>query len=389
MNNLKNLHVAFGLLFVVAGAISAQDPPLKPVPELEILNRLDADQDGFLQISEIPPPVADFAKSLIKTCQAENAFDAKTGRINLELLDSIVREYLSKPQTPEKKKRRISNRESLLYAANLIAIYDKDDDQRLGSSEFKQLSDKWIECDLNLDLQLDLIEVASGLKYALEFPRNPDGTFDQGVADSDRVTLTKIHESIVAELEGQKETPPIKKPAGNPRQYATALVANYDKNRNGSLDSTELKQIGPAWLEADFDKDGKATVDEIQVRFQYFEEQATQEAGASEAEASVPPASQIGESDLKPAPRSPQSAQPDPSTIPVSSEFKKLDANSDGQIQMHEFANEFDASVVSDFYNRDASGDGVITLSEWNRFLAKRNQQQNDSQTNPDGNGKR
>ena len=346
--------------------------------------RLDANRDGFLQSSEIPPQVADFAKNLIKTCQAENAVDPKTGRINLELLDSIVREYLSKPQKPEAKKRRISNRESLLYAANLIAIYDKDDDQRLGSSEFKQLSDKWIECDLNLDLQLDLIEVASGLKYALEFPRNPDGTFDQGVADSDRVTLTKIHESIVAELEGQKETPPIKKPAGTPRQYATALVANYDKDHNGSLDSSELKQIGPAWLEADFDKDGKATVDEIQVRFQYFEEQATQAAGTS-----VAPASQIGESELKPAPRSPQSEQPHPNAIPVSSEFKKLDANSDGQIQMHEFANEFDASVVSDFYNRDASGDGVITLSEWNRFLAKRNQQQNDSQTNPDGNGKR
>ena len=51
-------------------------------------------------------------------------------------------------------------------------------------------------------------------------------------------------------------------------------------------------------------------------------------------------------------------------------DFVQLDTNYNGQIEMHEFATEFDASVVSEFYQRDASHDGVITLKEWNRFLA-------------------
>jgi hypothetical protein len=41
------------------------------------------------------------------------------------------------------------------------------------------------------------------------------------------------------------------------------------------------------------------------------------------------------------------------------------------------FADEFDASVVADFYVRDANRDGVITPNEWNRFLANQNKENN------------
>ncbi len=344
-----------------------------PFPELEILKRMDSNRDGFLDSKEIPASAREFVVAVVEHYNAQQAVDEQTGRIDFKLLETLsAKSQRSPKKQPKPPQPKITNRQALLYAANLILLYDKDHNRQLGSEEFKQLSEKWIECDLNLDLQLDLIEVASGIKYALEFPKNPDGTFDQGRSESDLASLQRMYDTMKSELETspQKPEPENARTSGTPRQFAMSLIATYDKNQNGSLEPSELNQIGPSWATADFDNDGKATVDEIQVRFENYQEQNNRSdpaASPSSIDTTVPksPAS---------PPDNHASSRPGPkSGAMVSREFHDLDANNDGQIQMHEFAKEFDASVVAEFYQRDASGDGVITKNEWNRFLANQN----------------
>ena len=118
-----------------------------------------------------------------------------------------------------------------------------------------------------------------------------------------------------------------------------------------------MKKIGKSWLAVDFDGVGKATVDEIQVRFQRYDatRKAELEREKGIAKSGVPSDKLVD------------------ATRPLPAEFAKLDADGDGQVEMHEFAKTFDASVVHDFYQRDINRDGVISLNEWNRFLAGQN----------------
>lgn len=351
-------HSVFLVASLLLMPVECQDP--KPIPEAEILKRLDRNEDGFLESGEIPIEMRKFIKSIIKECDADKCVDKQTGRIDLQLLQSLVQKHLEKPAEPKRQNtKKISNQESLKYAAQLISNYDSDDDQCLGASEFQKLSDKWVECDLNQDLRLDVIEVACGLKYALEFPRNPDGTFDQNKANADQELLVEIYKQMKAEFLADKAKQTVREKTDLSRQYARALVANYDKDQSGSLESSELKKIGLSWLEVDFDHDGKATVDEIQVRFQRFE--AARELGDA--------------SQFVANPKSNTSKNPSVTIAIQPGDFTRFDADGDSQIEMHEFAIEFDASVIRDFYQRDISRDGVITLSEWNRFLAKQNKQ--------------
>ena len=45
--------------------------------------------------------------------------------------------------------------------------------------------------------------------------------------------------------------------------------------------------------------------------------------------------------------------------------FSGNDTNQDGQLQMHEFAREWDSDTLEDFKKKDKNGDGIITRAEW------------------------
>jgi hypothetical protein len=46
-------------------------------------------------------------------------------------------------------------------------------------------------------------------------------------------------------------------------------------------------------------------------------------------------------------------------------DLSKLDKDSDNQVQMHEFASEWDDVKLKEFYAIDKNRDGVITPAEW------------------------
>ena len=357
------------ILFAITGfpqAGKSQDGNLireeKPIPEFGIVGRMDRNDDRFLETTEIPETARNFVDALITSWDAEKEVIRNDGRIDLNRLKSQLQGKIEKKSTTVEATRAISNRECILYAAQLVSLYDRDGDQSLDANEFEKLASKWVECDLNQDFRLEIVEVAYGLKYALNFPRTSDGKID--ISQEEFVTKA-LNEAYVDWRREQarrqsKQTSGESAPTDRSREYAQALISNYDRDRDGCLNPTELGLIGESWLEVDFDQNGKASVNEIQVRFQDYAARAGTD--IRKPQGPIDPV----EASLTPADTQPAN--------PPWDAFEKLDADRGGQIEMHEFAEKFDASVVADFYTRDADRDGVITRNEWNRFLAKQNQ---------------
>ena len=319
-----------------------------------MLRRLDRNQDGRLSSKEIPKSVMRFVKSQLALPGGKQALDRATGDVDLDRLAQVIRLYEQQRSDVDAKKKGakdLTDAECLKYAAQLISNYDLNKDQHLQADEFEKLSVKWIECDLNSDLQLDVVEVACGLKHALDIPRDI------------RRSSIRNGEAFKKTMARSAANPARQRPSEanvSPRKMATMLVANYDRDQNGRLNKKELASIGPSWNTVDFDKDGEATVDEIQVRMEQYVEQGREKLAVSKSD-SV---------------RSTHNGARDSASPTMANErfrskdFRELDENQNGQIEMHEFSQEFDQSVVLDFYRRDRNQDGVITLNEWNRFLA-------------------
>ena len=83
-----------GLAVLLTASLAGQEN--KPIPEIEIVNRLDRNEDGFLAAEEIPSSMRVFIKSLVKTRKAEGSVDKKTGKIDLQILEKLVRENQEK-----------------------------------------------------------------------------------------------------------------------------------------------------------------------------------------------------------------------------------------------------------------------------------------------------
>lgn len=181
------------------------------------------------------------------------------------------------------------------------------------------------------------------------------------------------------------------------RSYARSLIAQHDKDGDKMLKGKELEGLrGPA-AQADLDKDGVITSDELVMKLS---------GGASAAPASAPSApsttgGSTGGNDPPPAsdppaaaeksdrpsrsdrgPRSASSAatgsrtltngerksyrfktpkERAPSGLPS---FFSRDADGDGQISMHEYATSWNDRLAAEFVRLDLNGDGVITPKE-------------------------
>jgi hypothetical protein len=161
------------------------------------------------------------------------------------------------------------------------------------------------------------------------------------------------------------------------KTWATSFVKEHDKNKNGWLDGDELKDYHGK-PEA-INKDGVITVDSLAA--------AASSVATSSATASTAPstagstAAEHAKSDPDMSKRvlvgSAGGLQGDdkrhsyrftpaderlPSGLP--SWFKDKDTNSDGQIEMSEYARSWTNSTAADFQRYDLNGDGIITAKE-------------------------
>jgi Ca2+-binding EF-hand superfamily protein len=138
--------------------------------------------------------------------------------------------------------------------------------------------------------------------------------------------------------------------------YAKSLIKNYDKDGDGNLSQAEVKSMRRPPVGADGDGNGYVTETEL----------VDSLSGVSRSKA-VATKSQNPKSNSNSPPnnRSTNSGART-KTVRASGSFSGLDKNGDNQVEMHEFASEWDDQKADEFFKKDKNRDGVITSREWN-----------------------
>lgn len=144
-------------------------------------------------------------------------------------------------------------------------------------------------------------------------------------------------------------------------RYAAGLITQYDQNKDGKLDTNEIGKMRRPPKNADIDGDGFVTTEELTSSLSGNTNPSAASSRSPTSPTTVDPqarSGQTGQSRYSSSNRSPGSRRPTGS-------FSDYDKNQDGQIQMHEFSEEWDGEIFAQFQAKDANGDGIITASEW------------------------
>jgi Ca2+-binding EF-hand superfamily protein len=148
-------------------------------------------------------------------------------------------------------------------------------------------------------------------------------------------------------------------------KYAKSLIKRYDKDRDNRLNEVEWKAVRRPPSNADKNRDGYVTESEYADALKAAADKRSGSTSSSKAS----PSKSLANVRTSPGSR----AQPANSTKSSSKssgksgagDLSKLDKDSDNQVQMHEFASEWDDVKLKEFYAIDKNRDGVITPAEW------------------------
>ncbi len=156
------------------------------------------------------------------------------------------------------------------------------------------------------------------------------------------------------------------------KREAAERMRRYDRNRDGFLTKDELSsRFSGNPMDFDRNRDGKLSESELAVRY------ARRREGEEEARAvrSDPRRSRTDQKPSEPPDifngrksyRVVESARKLPEGLPRF--FTDRDANGDGQVTMAEYASEWNESVIAEYFRSDLNGDGIITTGEAMRAL--------------------
>src|SRR5690606_2299231 len=110
---------------------------------------------------------------------------------------------------------------------------------------------------------------------------------------------------------------------------AASVIERYDFNRNNQLEPQEMASVGIPIAKVDFNRDGAVDQDELaRYLFEEMEREATR--------------SQEG----------------------IPTWFFERDINGDQQVNMSDFATEWDDATFSEFATYNTNQDGIITIEE-------------------------
>lgn len=216
----------------------------------------------------------------------------------------------------------------------LLSRYDRNGDGLLDREEVREgtwTSGDPYEFDLNRDGRLSQLELAQ--RYARrrivedqEFNRQASAGSSQGSANSGRDGASSWNR-----WDGRFSR------AGQSRDgdrgsfsLAESLIQRYDYDRNLVLDATEMGAVGILVTAVDLDRDGKVDAEELSKYL--FSQMESQAADASEE------------------------------LIPTW--FFERDLNGDRQVEMREFAEQWDEATSLEFAAYDLNEDGLITRNE-------------------------
>ncbi len=151
------------------------------------------------------------------------------------------------------------------------------------------------------------------------------------------------------------------------RRYAEAMLRQYDKNKNNVLEKDEWSQMRSTWHEADANRDGVITLEELAARMANF--------SRSRSGPSSPPSSPPSGTMVAAAPSGGGASTPRKSIRFLSPQerlpsglpdwFVRKDADEDGQVSMAEYARGgWSNALAEEFAKYDLNGDGIVTPEE-------------------------
>lgn len=157
-----------------------------------------------------------------------------------------------------------------------------------------------------------------------------------------------------------KSTAKAKSDPNRTADYARKLVERYDKNNNRILERDEWKEMRGSPEKADFNGDGRITVDELSRRFG-----GNSKTASDKKKANSPKASEEDESNSRSSYRFRTAVDRVPRD--ARAWIKKYDKDENGQVAMSEFSRQWSDRKVREFERFDSNGDGVITATEYLR----------------------
>lgn len=155
---------------------------------------------------------------------------------------------------------------------------------------------------------------------------------------------------------------------------AADRLRRYDRNRNGFLDANELSD---RWegnpMDFDRNRDGKLSKAELTIRYARRREGREQQRARRDGDRRRGDERRKRDDDRDPVDiymgaksfRNLGRSSDGEGESDLPELFSEKDANGDQQVAMSEFASEWTAEKVKEFYALDHNGDGVITLAEF------------------------
>jgi len=141
------------------------------------------------------------------------------------------------------------------------------------------------------------------------------------------------------------------------------MLRQYDKNKNNVLEKDEWSQMRSTWHEADANRDGVITLDELAARMANFSRSRSGPSSAPSGTMVAAAPSGSGPSAPRKSIRFLSPHERLPAGLP--DWFLRKDADADGQVSMAEYARSgWSDSLAEEFMKYDLNGDGIVTPEE-------------------------
>lgn len=316
------------------------------------IQRLDRDGDGYIDPDEMSARVRQF---LQRFADSSSRIDLSS-RVSVRRLEWAVRRYYEGRDSGRRDEsapvaragsipgfelpanqtlipgfggaaiRYPYTKEDLEQADRRLDRYDRDGDGYLDADEIARArwSDPGPEAfDFDGDGRLSRIELAQ--RYARRRIDERDAALPLATASSQPEATETVD---TGPLSGRTQSRSRSRERSS-RYLAYALLERYDFNKDGVLDTRELAAAGIESGKADFDRDG--VVDRSELTEYIYQEMEKKGNDMSEL---------------------------------LPTWFFERDLDGDGQVDMAEFADQWDEQTAEEFAAYDLNGDGVITADE-------------------------
>jgi subtilisin-like proprotein convertase family protein len=343
------------MLWFVAGVIS----PNSAEAQSEWVRRLDANSNGYIEPSEL----SDRSRSFFDRFARDSGIDLDRAN-SISRLEEAARRYFesrnrdsSTPsQTPQvtstikgfapddgrmvlpdfgsPQVRYPYTKNHLTDAQELLSRYDRNRDGVLTFDEIDP--SRWRgpspqDCDLDRDGKLILTELAQ--RYSRREALDKQAEIINRFASSQNQSAMSTSSSGVRrpdERGGYEGGPRGASQADRgSRALAYSIIERFDSNKNGTLEPREMASVGIDIAKSDYNRDGR--VDRNELGDYLFQEMEREGNDMSEL---------------------------------LPTWFFERDLNDDGQIEMAEFTDQWDADKTDEFSIYDANRDGIITADE-------------------------